>query len=307
MKKILVVGSANVDFVVAVKRAPQVGETILCESFEQVPGGKGANQAYACGRLGASTTFLNVVGDDSLGQTLIENMKRADVHTEAIGQTDKAPTGMAIVCVNAEGNNSIIVVPGANSCCDESYLAANRHLFEESGIVLIQMEIPCQSVYYAIRLARQLGKIIILNPAPAPEYIPDEVYGMLDFLTPNESEFKALTGCPSDEVEEIVRYSAGLLEKGVKNIVVTLGGRGALLVNKEGHELFQTPNVPVKDTTAAGDTFNAALARKLADGCGCREAIIFANHASALSVSRKGAQTSIPSYTEVLDFMKRME
>lgn len=307
MKKILVVGSANVDFVVAVKRTPQVGETVLCKSFEQVPGGKGANQAYACGRLGAATTFLNVVGNDDLGQTLIENMKRADVHTEAMGHTDKENTGIAIVCVNEEGNNSIIVIPGANSCCDENYLAANRRLFEESDIVLIQMEIPCQSVYYAIRLARELGKTIILNPAPAPEYIPDEVYGMLDFLTPNESEFKALTGCPNDQVEEIVRYGAGLLEKGVKNIVVTLGERGALHIHREGHQLYQAPTVPVKDTTAAGDTFNAALARKLADGCGCREAIIFANHASALSVSRKGAQTSIPSYTEVVDFMNRME
>lgn len=307
MKKILVVGSANVDFVVSVKRTPQVGETILCNGFEKVPGGKGANQAYACGRLGAATTFLNVVGDDDLGQALVDNMKRADVRTDAIGRTNQENTGIAIVCVNEEGNNSIIVIPGANSCCDETYLSQNKELFEECDIVLIQMEIPCQSVYYAVDLAHQLGKTVILNPAPAPEFIPDEIYGKLDYLTPNESEFKALTGCPDDSVESIAAYGTRLLEKGVKNIVVTLGERGALLINSQGHTLYQSPTVQAKDTTAAGDTFNAALARKLADGCGCHEAIVFANHASALSVSRKGAQTSIPSYEEVVDFMNHME
>ena len=170
---------------------------------------------------------------------------------------------MAVVCVDEKGNNSIIVIPGANNLCDVDYLRRNRARFEESDIVLLQMEIPFESVCYAVELASGLHKTVILNPAPAPDSLPDEVYAGLDYLTPNESEFKRLTGCP--------------------------------------------PKVQAVDTTAAGDTFNAALARELADGRSTEEAIVFANMASALAVSRVGAQDSIPSYEEVLDFKKRME
>ena len=173
--------------------------------------------------------------------------------------------------------------------------------------MLLQMEIPFESVCYAVELASGLHKTVILNPAPAPDSLPDEVYAGLDYLTPNESEFKRLTGCPTDEVEELAVHCKPLLEKGTRNIIITLGSRGALHVNREGHTLYRPPKVQAVDTTAAGDTFNAALARELADGRSTGEAIVFANMASALAVSRVGAQDSIPSYEEVLDFKKRME
>lgn len=209
--------------------------------------------------------------------------------------------------MDEKGNNSIIVVPGANNLCDVDYLRRNRARFEESDIVLLQMEIPFESVCYAVELASGLHKTVILNPAPAPDSLPDEVYAGLDYLTPNESEFKRLTGCPTDEVEELAVHCKPLLEKGTRNIIITLGSRGALHVNQEGHTLYRPPKVQAVDTTAAGDTFNAALARELADGRSTEEAIVFANMASALAVSRVGAQDSIPSYEEVLDFKKRME
>ena len=173
--------------------------------------------------------------------------------------------------------------------------------------MLLQMEIPFESVCYAVELASGLHKTVILNPAPAPDSLPDEVYAGLDYLTPNESEFKRLTGCPTDEVEELAVHCKPLLEKGTRNIIITLGSRGALHVNREGHTLYRPPEVQAVDTTAAGDTFNAALARELADGRSTEEAIVFANMASALAVSRVGAQDSITSYEEVLDFKKRME
>ena len=286
LKKILVVGSANVDFVIGVRQAPELGETILCRSFRKTCGGKGANQAYACGHLGGDTAFLNAVGDDPLGGELVRNLQQANVDTRAIRTVDGVSTGMAVVCVDEKGNNSIIVVPGANNLCDVDYLRRNRARFEESDIVLLQMEIPFESVCYAVELASGLHKTVILNPAPAPDSLPDEVYAGLDYLTPNESEFKRLTGW---------------------NIIITLGSRGALHVNREGHTLYRPPEVQAVDTTAAGDTFNAALARELADGRSTGEAIVFANMASALAVSRVGAQDSIPSYEEVLDFKKRME
>lgn len=145
---------------------------------------------------------------------------------------------MAVVCVDEKGNNSIIVIPGANNLCDVDYLRRNRARFEESDIVLLQMEIPFESVCYAVELASGLHKTVILNPAPAPDSLPDEVYAGLDYLTPNESEFKHLTGCPTDEVEELAVHCKPLLEKGTRNIIITLGSRGALHVNREGHTLL---------------------------------------------------------------------
>lgn len=304
MKKILVVGSANMDLVMGVKDIPVVGETALCHSFQKVPGGKGANQAYACARLGGDTVFLSALGGDDLGDALLENLRQAGVDTSAIRRTADAATGMAVVCVSQRGDNAILVVPGANQRCDVEYLQQNRDLFLHSDIVLLQMEIPSESVFYAVRLARELGKTVILNPAPAPEGLPEDIYGALDLITPNETEFKQLTGCPTDQVEDILLYSRRILDKGTKHVLVTLGSRGALFIGPEGHRLFPAVKVTAVDTTAAGDTFNGALARKLADGCGYEQAIVFANHASALSVSRPGAQTSIPSYEEVTAFMR---
>lgn len=295
------------DFVIGVKKTPEQGETVLCRSFQRSFGGKGANQAYACGRLGGKTAFLNAVGDDPLGHELVQNLQKVNVDTSAVHMERGASTGIAMVCVDGDGDNSIIVIPGANNACDVDYLKRNRRCFEESDLVLLQMEIPFESVCYAIEEAHELHKTVILNPAPAPDSLPDTIYARLDYLTPNESEFRHLTGCPAEDETTLATYCGPLLEKGTRNIIITLGGRGALLVNREGCKLFPPPKVQVVDTTAAGDTFNAALARKLAEGCSTEEAIIFANVASALAVSKAGAQASIPSYEEVMAFKEHLE
>lgn len=303
-KKILVMGSANLDFVVRVNKMPAVGETLLCKSFERLPGGKGANQAYACGLLGGDVAFLGAVGKDGLGELLVDNLKKAGVNCTGVVFREEMSTGLAVIYVDDEGNNSIVVIPGANSSCFMNDLEKAEALLKEAGIVMAQLEIPQDEVYAVMKKAHEAGKFTILNPAPAPEAIPDWVYPTLHLITPNETELKKLTGMPVDTVDEAQQAARLLLKKGVKNVIATLGGRGALLVNRQGESLFAPPSVPVIDTTAAGDTFSGALAVKLAQGEALESAVIFANGAAALAVSRKGAQASVPTLQETEAFLQ---
>jgi len=286
---------------------PAVGETIMSGDFTKIPGGKGANQAYACGKLGGDITFLSSVGDDDLGQLLIDNIKGAGIDTSRMLSVKGIPTGMAIIYVNKEGNNSIVVVAGANEVCSIEYIEQQDEVFKDSDILVVQMEVPHESVYYAIKKANSHGKMIILNPAPAPEYIPDEIYKCIDVITPNETELEKLSGFKITSVEDAEVGCRALLEKGVKNVLVTLGSKGAMLVTDNEATLFTPPDIKVLDTTAAGDTFNAAFAVKVAEGSSFHEAIEFANLASTIAVSRKGAQTSVPSRQEVDNFGKTLE
>ena len=307
MKKILVIGSTNLDFVIQMDALPEPGETLLCRSFARVPGGKGANQAYACGRLGGTPRFLSAVGKDGFGTSIIEGLQRAGVDCSDVIFSETEDTGMAMICVNASGSNSIVVIPGANRSCTKTYIQSLKPLLEEADIVLAQMEIPLDGVYYAMKLAYERGKITILNPAPAPESIPEDIYPCLHYITPNETELQKLTGCRVATLEDAAEAAGILLKKGVANVIVTLGGKGALLDNREMETLYAAPQVPVVDTTAAGDTFNGALAVKLAEGAEIGQAIPFANAAAALAVSRKGAQTSVPSRAEVDRFIGDQE
>lgn len=302
MKRILVVGSSNVDLVVHVPRMPAVGETIKSLSTDMLSGGKGANQAYACGKLGGNTAFLSVVGNDEHAEVLIGNLKTAGVDTGRMEKADGCLTGMALIYVNNQGDNSIVVIPGANERCDVDYLIRQDGAFAESDIVMLQMEIPPDSVYYAIRRAKELGKTVILNPAPAPDGIPEEIYRMLDFITPNETELQRLTGLPVDTEEKVITAAKALLSRGVSNVLVTLGAKGAMLLKKNTDKLFAVPRIKAVDTTAAGDTFNAAFAVRLAGGETFEEAVRFANLASSLAVSRPGAQASVPSLREVFEY-----
>lgn len=303
MKKILVIGSSNIDFVIRVADMPLVGETLLGQSMERIPGGKGANQAYACGRLGGHTAFLSAVGTDGLGDAVIENLKSAGVDCSQVAYCDDRSTGLAVIYVNDAGNNSIVVVPGANGACTKEYLSSAQKRMEESDIVVAQLEVPHDGVYDAMRRAYALGKVTILNPAPAPDTLPADLYPCLHYITPNETELQKLTGFPVGSLEETRIAAAELLGRGVKNVIVTLGEKGALLKNRETEELFPAPKVSAVDTTAAGDTFNGAVAVKLAEGKDIREAICFANAAASLAVSKKGAQTSVPSREEVEAFL----
>lgn len=301
-KKILVIGSLNMDMVIPVKELPQKGETILGGSPDYIPGGKGANQACAAGKLGGAVTMLGKVGRDEMGRALKENLAAAGVDVSHVEETPEAPTGMAVIYVSESGSNSIVVIPGANGLCDAAYIEANEDLIAAHDIVVLQLEIPYDGVFRAIRLAKKHGRLVVLNPAPAPDSLPPEVIASLDYFTPNETEMGRIAGLPVGNTEEAVAAGKKLVEAGVGTVLATLGEAGALLVTGETAQVIPTLRVRAVDTTAAGDTFNGAFVTALAEGKSEAEAIAFGNRAAAISVTRKGAQTSIPTRKEVEEY-----
>lgn len=303
MKKILVIGSSNIDFVLQVEEMPRKGETIHTKSFHKIPGGKGANQACACGRLGGECTFLSAVGRDGLGDIIVNSLKASSVNVERVLYEEATPTGMAIIAVNKDGDNSIMIVPGANTDCNAAYFEANRDCIDEADVVIAQLETPADDIYALLVAAKKAGKTTVLNPAPAPEHIPEPVLLSLDFITPNETELAKITGMKTDTIAELSAAAEFLLSKGVRNVLVTIGPRGALLCNADGSEIFPTFKTQPVDTTAAGDTFNAGFAVGLAEGKSLRDAIALANAAATISITRKGAQTSIPTRGEVEELL----
>ena len=288
MKKVVVVGSINMDLVTRCKRAPKGGETLFGEEFFQVPGGKGANQAVAIGKLGTEVTMLGKVGKDSFGKDLINSMKESGVDTRYIEEGEKS-TGIAKIIVEENGQNRILVVAGANSEVDKAYIDRHLDVIKECDIVVAQLEIPVETVAYALAKAKEFGKMTILNPAPARE-LDDEIIKNSDLIIPNESELALITGMPT-ETEDM----------GVSNLIVTLGSKGSLHLNREVCEFHSAYKVKAIDTTAAGDSFIGGLVRELKDN-NVGEAIEFATKVSAIAVTRKGAQTSIPTIEEVENF-----
>lgn len=298
-KRILVIGSLNMDMVIPVKELPQKGETILGGTPDYIPGGKGANQACAAGKLGGSVTMLGKVGRDEMGRRLKDNLSAAGVDVAHVAETPDAPTGMAVIYVSETGSNSIVVIPGANGLCDRAYIEANEELIAAHDIIVLQLEIPYDAVFRAIQLAKKHGRLVVLNPAPAPDSLPAEVIASLDYFTPNETEMARIAGMPVGGTEEAVAAGRRLVEAGVGTVLATLGEAGALLVTAETAQVIPTLRVDAVDTTAAGDTFNGAFVTALAEGMPEAEAIAFGNKAAAISVTRKGAQTSIPTRGEV--------
>ena len=298
-KRILVIGSLNMDMVIPVKELPQKGETILGCAPDYIPGGKGANQACAAGKLGGSGTMLGKVGRDEMGRRLKDNLAAAGVDVAHVAETPDAPTGMAVIYVSETGSNSIVVIPGANGLCDMAYIEANEELIAAHDIIVLQLEIPYDAVFRAIQLAKKHGRLVVLNPAPAPDSLPAEVIASLDYFTPNETEMARIAGMPVGGTEEAVAAGRRLVEAGVGTVLATLGEAGALLVTGETAQVIPTLRVEAVDTTAAGDTFNGAFVTALAEGMPEAEAIAFGNKAAAISVTRKGAQTSIPTRGEV--------
>jgi ribokinase len=299
MKRILVVGSLNMDVVIGVENLPLAGETILGKDIKYIPGGKGANQCYTLGRLGSNATMLGCVGTDEFGNVLLDNLNQTGIDISHIKRCQDSTTGTAMIYVDKAGNNSIVVVPGANGQCNADYLKEKDFLFQECDYLLLQLEIPFDAVCYAIKRAKELGKTVILNPAPAPEEIPDCILKLLDYITPNETELAKLTKSPCEKEEDILFAAYSLISKGVANVLVTLGDKGALLVNENGSERFRAAKVErIVDTTAAGDCFNAAFVVSLAEGKEPKEAILYATAAASVSVTRFGAQSSIPDKEE---------
>ncbi|TCL57962.1 ribokinase [Kineothrix alysoides] len=297
-KKILVIGSLNVDMVIEMKNMPAVGETVLGTNLTYIPGGKGANQACAAAKLGGEVKMLGCIGEDEFGEIQKDNLSACGVDTIYFKRSKEKGTGTASIYVDERGNNSIVVVAGANKECDISYLQEHDDIIKACDYVILQMEIPYETIFYAVNRAKELGKVVIFNPAPAPEELPDEIFSKMDYITPNETELMKLCKREGTEIEDFIQGARMLLQKGVKNVLVTLGERGALLVNDEIAEIFPTRKVISVDTTAAGDCFNGALTVALAEGKGQKEAVIFANAASSIAVTRNGAQTSIPGREE---------
>jgi len=290
---VLVVGSANMDLVVTCERFLRPGETMLARDFATFPGGKGANQAVAAARLGARVCFLGKVGRDAFRETLAEGLRRDGVRLDGLLTDPVAPTGVALITVDARGENTIVVAPGANGHLTPADLDAHAALFAEATVVLVQLEIPPETVERAAALARAHDATLVLNPAPARP-LSDALLRAVDVLTPNQTEAAQLAGFPPDGTTTAEAAARQLIRRGVRSVLVTLGVDGALLVT--AGVVAHYPAVPVTpvDTTAAGDAFNGALAFALADGQRLEEAVPLANAVAALAVTRRGAQPSMP-------------
>lgn len=299
MKEILVVGSLNMDLVFSVDHQPLMGETVLSSGFSMNPGGKGANQAYAAGRLGGCVKMIGCVGDDIYGERLINNLQSAGVDTGAVARLDDVPTGIAGITVTSSGDNAIIVASGANFYLTPEMIRHNEDLIRAADYVLTQLETPVETVLTLAEMVKKAGKVMVLDPAPARADLPDELFPLVDVLKPNETELQSLTGLPVDTDTHIAQAARTLLAKGVKMVVVTMGERGAMIVTKEDTLFVPALLVKPVDTTAAGDTFTAAMVCGLADGMGLEDAVRFANKVSSIVVTRKGAQTSIPDMSEI--------
>lgn len=308
MDKITVLGSINMDIVLKVNNMVQVGETIISNSFNKIPGGKGANQAVALARLGAEVYMIGKTGKDDNGQTLINSLKNDNINIKYIDIDEKEPTGMAIIQVNNAGNNSIVVVPGANMNIKNSQIDYAKDIIKESKIIIAQFETPVEVTTKAFKLAKENNVTTILNPAPARE-IPDELLKYTDIIIPNETEAFEITKINVENKEDIKRAAKFFLDKGVRYVIITLGERGAALVSKEDFEIIPAYEVKAVDTTAAGDSFIGALANKLikedkVDFENLKHAINFGNRVSSIVVQRQGAQTSIPYLQEIDEIFK---
>ncbi|MBG1269020.1 ribokinase [Nostoc sp. WHI] len=290
---IIVFGSINIDLVATVPRLPVAGETLLGDDFFKVSGGKGANQAVALARLGIPTQMVGRVGADNFGVELVNNLQTSGVQTNNIFVDETVSSGVAIIAVNHAGENQIIVIPGANGRVNQEDVERLSNLLAEATALLLQLEIPITAVVAAAKAARSANIQVILDPAPAPSNLPDELYSLVDIITPNEVEAAQLVGFPVDGEETAAIASGVLLQRGVKCAIVKLGAKGVFCATAE--EKFFVPAFPVHavDTVAAGDAFNGGLATALFEGLSLHQAVVWGAAAGALAATKPGAQTSL--------------
>ena len=299
MADVLVVGSLNADLVVKSPRFPQPGETISGEDLHIIPGGKGANQAVAAARQGVQTAMLGRVGSDSFAPFLVDNLKSNQVDTSHV-TVDSSATGTAIIVVDANGQNSIVLSPGANG--NVSPVDVDSASFSNSKLLLLQLEIPTPTVLHAAQKARANGLTVILNPAPA-KALPAELISSVDILIPNESELSLLTGLPVNDVSSAEKAAKEILKQGVKTVIVTLGSKGALLVTDTQVTQVDTYKVNVVDTTAAGDAFIGGFASAMLSGKALEDSVRYGCACGALATTKFGAQPSLPTKEEVEKFI----
>ena len=298
---VIVVGSLNMDLVIRAPKIPRPGETVLGSDFRQVPGGKGANQADAAAKLGAETAILGAVGRDSMGSTLVQALKMDGVKVDMVLEKEDLPTGVAAIVVEDSGNNAITVAPGANSGLTPHDISSMEGIFKGATVMLVQLETPLDTVKRALQLARENNVKTILNPAPAME-LDDEIFSLVDIMTPNETELEILSGMDTSDLDKVERAGQYLLKKGVSRLIVTLGSQGSMDIVQDSATTYPAYKVKAVDTTAAGDSFNAALAVSIANGESMEDSIRFATKVGAMTVTKHGAQTSLPLVGQVEDF-----
>ncbi len=302
MGKIVVIGSSNTDLVVSSKKLPSPGETILGGDFNLIAGGKGANQAVAAARAGSDVMFVSKVGNDYFGDKALEGYKKDNINLDHIFTDPDKPSGVAIILVDeTTGQNSIVVAPGSNSSLSIADIKQVEKEIALADIVLVQLEIPLETVEYVFQVAKEHKVKTILNPAPARP-LSDELLGMVDIITPNETETEILVGVDPAEEQNLKEAGERLLSKVRGAVLITLGEQGVYFVSKNGENtLIPSMKVKAVDTTAAGDVFNGYLASALSDGKSFEEAIAIANKAAAISVTIRGAQPSIPMMDELVN------
>ncbi len=304
--KLVVIGSSNMDLVISLPRIPAIGETVLGGKSSLVFGGKGANQAVASKRSGGDIAYLAKVGNDLFGENMKNHFKKEGFQTDLILTDTTEPTGIAQIFVSEKGENSIAVAPGANMKLMPKDIEPFTGLIKNSQVVLLQLETPLETVGYIADIAYQNNVKLILNPAPAQK-LSEDLLKKVWLITPNETEASLLTGIEVVDAKSAVKAAERLLNMGIKNVIVTLGENGSLLCNEKGSEHFKAFKVKAVDTTAAGDVFNGTLAVAITNEEPLPEAINFAAAAAAISVTREGAQPSIPNRTEIENFLNQAQ
>lgn len=299
LKKIIVVGSINMDMVVKTDHIPEPGETVLGGTFFMNPGGKGANQAITIARLGGQSIFIGKIGDDIFGKQSSRLFDEEGVDISGIFSDPEAPSGIAMITVDEAGENSIVVAPGANGNLEPENVKKALEQHPDAEILLMQLEIPMKTVEFAAAYAKENGIRVIINPAPANTSIT-KIFGLIDIITPNANEAEMLSGIKIKDINTAMLAAEKIHSKGVNTVIITLGRSGALVFDNGAHQHIPAPEVEAVDTTAAGDVFNGALATALAENKTVAEAVSFACRAASIAVTKWGAQSSIPYRNEVI-------
>jgi ribokinase len=303
--RIVVVGSSNMDLVVKSPRIPALGETVLGGDFIMTPGGKGANQAVAAAKLGAEVYLVAKLGEDMFGDKSLDNFKATGVSTQYVTRSERSPSGVALITVDQAGNNVIVVASGANKELSAGDVRNARPAITSAGALVAQLEVPLETVEFAAQMATNACVPFILNPAPAQKLGP-ELLSVVDVLTPNETEAQILTGIEVTDEDSARKAAASLLDSGAGAVALTMGSKGYLLATEDETAFVPAIEVEAIDATAAGDAFTGSLAVGLARGEKIISAAYFANHVAALSVTKMGAQSSMPSSKQVENFMKNI-
>jgi len=301
---LVVLGGINMDLITHTPRFPRPGETVVGTRFFTTPGGKGANQAVAAARLGASVRMVGRVGADIFGPQLVEGLRAEGIDVSGVGTDPGTSSGIAVINIDQTAQNQIIQVPGANHTCGPAEVEQVKVALEGASALMLQMELPVQVTLEAARLAARRGVPVVFDPAP-PVPFPSEMFRLVSYLTPNETEAEALVGFPVTEPESAEKAARRLLERGVPHVLVKMGAQGAFLATRDTMQHY--PAIPVKavDTVAAGDAFNAGLAVALSEGRPLKEAVWWAVAAGAIAVTKPGAQTSMPHRQEVEALLKK--